>query len=182
MGPKTSLRFLSNLLLGKNRVSWSAPGRNVQGSSTSRKINRPLERNVECLAWSKSRGFPASVQFVRHRFLRSFGNLVVDTNNVFGFNCRERLHQNDVKQSFFYLFFLMLSYQKIKLVSDSFSGHDRCRLTQPTDAAPRRQDLFQALHAFQHRSLGVNSEFLWRTPTAVSASYLSDHISRFLRN
>src|SRR5215469_661634 len=58
---KTSLRFLSNLLLGKNRVSWSVPygligcadnyRQNVQGSSTARKINRPLERDVT--AWPR---------------------------------------------------------------------------------------------------------------------------------
>jgi hypothetical protein len=37
---------------------------------------------------------------------------MVDTNNVFGFNCREKLHENDVLQSFFSFIFMMLSYQK----------------------------------------------------------------------
>jgi len=42
---------------------------------------------------------------------------MVDTNNVFGFNCREELHGNDVVQSFFLFIFVMVSYQKIKFVS-----------------------------------------------------------------
>ena len=105
---------------------------------------------------------------------------MVDTNNVFGFNYREELHENDVKQSFFHLFYdCIISKDKMRVILY------RPRPLPPdstVDAAPRRWDLFQTLHAFQHRRLDVNSEFLWRTPTAVSAFYLSDHITRSLRN
>jgi len=42
---------------------------------------------------------------------------MVDTNNVFGFNCREELHGNDVVQSFFHLFFdVIISKDKIRVI------------------------------------------------------------------
>jgi hypothetical protein len=122
---KTSLRFLSTSYWGKTGY----PGRsryglircadhyrqNVQGSSTARQTNRPLERDVDSLAWSKKQRFscvgtvrPASISEI-------FGNLMVDTNNVFGFNCKGKLHENDVNQSFFHFFYdAIISKDKIR--------------------------------------------------------------------